>query len=255
MGPFNGPLSSTFSMLYGLTGNRRFAKYAPLLKLPFASYYYSRISNPATFFNSRSSEVYSGEFARSLDKAFSIQPATACLDKAAKSGMLNQMLYVDTKTALPDDLLLKADKMTMANSIELRVPLLDHKLLEFAASLPESYKVNGFTTKYIAKRALQNRVPQEILDRKKVGFPVPYANWLRKDLKDWVQGILLDRETLSRGYFDRGGIENLIRMNSDSGEFSKEILSLVSLELWNRAFLTGGQAPVNQPVGPSSVAV
>ncbi len=101
----------------------------------------------------------------------------------ADFGLINRMLYVDTKTSLPDDLLLKADKMTMANSIELRVPFLDHKLLEFAASLPENLKVRGLTTKYIAKRALASRIPDPILKRRKAGFPVPFGAWLRTDLK------------------------------------------------------------------------
>ena len=83
------------------------------------------------------------------------------------------MLYVDTKTWLPDDLLLKADKMTMANSVELRVPLLDHKVLEFAASLPANFKVRGFTTKYIAKRALGGLVPKEIVRRREDGISGP----------------------------------------------------------------------------------
>ena len=78
--------------------------------------------------------------------------------------MLDAMLYIDTKTWLPDDLLIKADKMTMANSLELRVPLLDHKVLEFAAALPANLKVHGFTTKYLAKMALENRVPRSILE-------------------------------------------------------------------------------------------
>ena len=93
------------------------------------------------------------------------------------------MLYLDTKTWLPDDLLIKADKMTMANSVELRVPLLDHKLLEFAAALPPNLKVHGFTTKYLAKKALEQRIPQEIVRRRKAGFPVPYEGWLRNNCK------------------------------------------------------------------------
>jgi asparagine synthase (glutamine-hydrolysing) len=147
------------------------------------------------------------------------------------------MLYVDTKTSLPDDLLLKADKMTMANSIELRVPLLDHVLLEFAATLPENFKVRGLTTKYILKKALRDRIPKEILRRRKAGFPVPWESWLRGELKDWVSGVLFDRETLSRGYFERSAIEDLARQNARYGTYSKELLSLVSLELWHRAFL------------------
>lgn len=150
---------------------------------------------------------------------------------------MNQMLYVDTKTWLTDDLLIKADKITMANSIELRVPLLDHKLLEFAASLPGSYKVRGFETKYIAKRALEKKVPREIIERKKAGFPVPYDSWLRGELKDWLSGVLLDRSTLSRGYFQKSSIERLLAANQRDGSYAKEVFSLATLELWHRAFV------------------
>ena len=93
------------------------------------------------------------------------------------------MLYVDTKTWLPDDLLIKADKMTMANSLELRVPLLDHQVLEFAASLPASFKLKNKSTKHILKKALSKRLPPAILNRKKTGFPVPYAGWLGNELR------------------------------------------------------------------------
>jgi len=158
------------------------------------------------------------------------------------------MLYVDTKTSLPDDLLLKADKMTMANSLELRVPLLDHKMLEFAASLPESLKVHGTKSKYIAKEALADLVPQEILHRKKAGFPVPYAAWLRNELKDWVRGVILDPQAISRGYFQKSSIEKLIRDDAAFQNRQKEILSLVSLELWHRAFTKKENKPIGKPV-------
>ena len=150
---------------------------------------------------------------------------------------MNRMLYVDTKTSLPDDLLLKADKMTMANSIELRVPLLDHKLLEFAAGLPENFKVRGFNTKHIVKTALRDRLPKEILQRKKAGFPVPYEMWLRTELKGWLIDVLLDSRTLSRGYFKKSGVESLLTKDSIQGGHSKELMSLVALELWHREFL------------------
>jgi asparagine synthase (glutamine-hydrolysing) len=151
--------------------------------------------------------------------------------------ILDAMLYIDTKTWLPDELLIKADKMTMANSIELRVPLLDHKVLEFAASLPRSFKLNGFTPKYILKRALSKKIPAAIRDRKKAGFPVPYESWLRSDLKDMVWDVLTDRKTIDRGYFRKDAIEGLIRANSNGANYSKEIFSLLSLELWQRSFL------------------
>ena len=91
---------------------------------------------------------------------------------------LSKMLYLDSKTWLPDDLLVKADKITMGSSLELRVPLLDHKVLEFAATLPADFKVKGWETKRVLRRALRRVLPKEVLQRKKAGFPVPYAAWL-----------------------------------------------------------------------------
>ena len=135
------------------------------------------------------------------------------------------MLYIDTKTWLPDDLLVKADKMTMANSLELRVPLLDHKVLEFAAALPPRLKVRGLTTKYIARRALGCRVPKPLLERPKAGFPVPYQSWLRKELRDWVHEILLDRSTTNRGYFNPAAVRDALQRDEADGGYSKEIFS------------------------------
>lgn len=245
LGPFAPLAASGAAYLTRATGLKRLRKYAPLLDRPFDDYYYGRTYGPAAYFNSQFSTLYSNDFAAYVDKSVSVAPARAHLHSGRATSVLNRMLYVDTKTTLPDDLLLKADKMTMANSIELRVPLLDHKILEFAASLPENFKVRGLTTKYIAKAALQSCVPHEILHRKKAGFPVPYENWLRTELKGWTQDVLLDRQTTARGYFKRSSIENLIAENSRSGRFSKELLSLVVLELWHRSFLTAGTPKVS----------
>jgi asparagine synthase (glutamine-hydrolysing) len=154
--------------------------------------------------------------------------------------LLSKMLYIDTKSWLPDDLLVKADKMTMANSVELRVPLLDHEILEFAAGLPASFKLHGVTTKYILKTAFRKFVPNEILDRKKTGFLVPYASWMRKELRPLVEDVLLSKRALDRGYFTRQGIEGLLAANlNGEGDYSKEIFSLLVLELWHREFIDG----------------
>jgi asparagine synthase (glutamine-hydrolysing) len=233
-------IASGLATVNRLAGPGRCGKYAPLMRMPLASYYYSRISGPGTFFNTHGAQLYSGEFAESVDKGYSLNAVNRHFANCAGAGMLNQMLYVDTKTALPDDLLLKADKMTMANSVELRVPLLDHRVLEFAASLPENFKVRGATTKYIAKRALRHRLPPEILKRKKVGFPVPFGRWLGHELKEFVDDILRDKKTISRGYFREGCVEKLIKQHAELGCFSKEILSLVSLELMQRIFVDEG---------------
>jgi asparagine synthase (glutamine-hydrolysing) len=253
--PFKGMLSSGIFAMNRFVKSSRVEKYGWLVNTPFDSYYFGRTSNPGTYFNSHTSELYAKDFVHQVDKEFSYSAAKRFLSSDMASGKINKMLYVDTKTSLPDDLLLKADKMTMANSIELRVPLLDHEFLEFAAGLPENFKVRRFTTKYIAKRALRKQVPQEILDRKKAGFPVPYEMWMRTELKDWVHDILLDRETLSRGYFNRSCIENLIKQDLETKRYPKEILSLVALEMWHRAFLSGETAPASVSAFQPTVVV
>lgn len=237
LGPFCGLFSNALLALNGGLHSSKITRFAPLLNIPFDSYYFTRTSTPQRYFNRQLSKLYSKDFADHVDKQQSLDVIKGFLDNCAGRDLVNRMLYVDTKTWLTDDLLLKADKMTMANSVELRVPLLDHKLLEFAASLPGHFKVHGFTTKYIAKRVLQTRVPQAILDRRKTGFPVPYGTWLRTDMKDWLSGLLLDQESQSRGYFAKNAVEQLISNNMQSGLYSKELFSLAVLELWHRIFL------------------
>jgi asparagine synthase (glutamine-hydrolysing) len=245
--PMNGMISKGLLGLNPYLKSSQIARFAPLLNMPFETYYHSGTSNAANFFKQNLDTLYSEEFAPFVNKERSVNIVKKYLQNSEGRDLVNRMLYVDTKTWLVDDLLLKADKMTMANSLELRVPFLDHKILEFAASLPGKYKVHGFTTKYILKRVLSNRVPQEILNRKKVGFPVPYNAWLRTDLKDWIRDLLLDRETLQRGYFNRNCIERLISQNTAlGGSYSKELFSLAVLELWHREFLGKQETPSRQ---------
>jgi asparagine synthase (glutamine-hydrolysing) len=248
LGPAKGALWGVLTGANKLIGSRKLNKYLSMLDLPLESYYYSRTSTPSRFFNSHSAELYSKDFAHWVNKERSLLPLTDFLEKETSGDVVNKMLYVDTKTWLPDDLLLKADKITMANSVELRVPLLDHELLEFAASLPSNYKVRGLTTKYIAKKSLSQRVPKAIVKRKKAGFPVPYESWLRTDLKDWLSGVLLDRETLARGYFQKKTIEKMLADDRRTGGYSKELFSLAVFEVWHREFLGRESAAPLDPV-------
>jgi asparagine synthase (glutamine-hydrolysing) len=222
-------------------GLPRLAKYAPLMSSAFPDYYYSRTANPCRYAGNGIGKLYSSDFSGSIDREYSVEPVRHFQEQTKGLNDLDAMLYIDTKTWLPDDLLIKADKMTMANSVELRVPLLDHKILEFAAALPASLKVHGVTTKYLAKKALASRVPKEILRRRKAGFPVPYETWLRNGSRGWVRDLLLDRQTTNRGYFDSGRMEALLTSSAQSGGYSKEIFSLVTLELWHRTFAEGQQ--------------
>jgi asparagine synthase (glutamine-hydrolysing) len=212
-------------------------KYAPLVDAQFPDYYYSRTSNPFRNSGNGLGNLYAADYAASVDRPRTLWPVHRLQAHMHGRNPLDTMLYIDSKTWLPDDLLIKADKMTMANSLELRVPLLDHRLLEFAASLPGNLKVRGFTTKYIAKRTLRKRIPQVIVDRPKVGFPVPYESWLRHEMREFVHDILLDPTTTSRGYFDTHSVRRLLERNDADGGHAKEVFSLVALELWHRTFL------------------
>lgn len=237
-----GPWNSFIGTLMDKAGrlDKRLGKYSSLMTVPLEQYYYSRTSTPFHFLNSHTQEFYSRDFRERIDKNHSAEMLCRCFENVRGQDPLVKMLYLDTKTWLPDDLLIKADKMTMANSVELRVPLLDHEVLEFAAGLPSSFKLRGFSTKHILKKAFSGRVPKEILYRKKTGFPVPYEKWFRTELKNTIYDILLDGRTLQRGYFEKKTIENLIEKSTREGLYVKEVFSLIILELWHRLFIENG---------------
>jgi asparagine synthase (glutamine-hydrolysing) len=243
--PLNATTGRGLSAANSWLHSPRIAKYAPLMDVQFPDYYYSRTSNPFRYSGNGLGELYTSHFAGSIEKECTIEPVRRLFANVKGRSVLDQMLYIDTKTWLPDDLLIKADKMTMANSVELRVPLLDHKVLEFAAALPSHYKVKGFTTKRILKETLSKRVPRTILERKKAGFPVPYGSWLRNEFKDVTRSILTDRKTIQRGYFEKSAIEKLLDGNQNVETYSKEVFSLVTLELWHRAFLNAESVTLN----------
>jgi asparagine synthase (glutamine-hydrolysing) len=242
LGPLARPVGGVAARAGAWLGNERAHRYGNALGRPLADCYYSRTSGPTGFFQQQANEFFTPEF---LTTSQSLAPAREIADllkPAANWGLLDQMLYVDTKTWLPDDLLVKADKMTMANSVELRVPLLDHVVMEFAASLPPHFKVGAGDTKRVLKATFAKLLPKEVLKRKKAGFPVPYGMWLRNGLKDRVGDILLSDRAASRGYFQKGEIQRLLQADSRSGRFGKAIFSLLVVELWHRAFVDGGRA-------------
>jgi asparagine synthase (glutamine-hydrolysing) len=146
----------------------------------------------------------------------------------------------------------------MAASIESRVPFLDHRLVEFAATLPAARKLSGFSTKRILRDAVRDVLPTEILERPKMGFPVPFGSWLRNGWGDIVRDVLLDRRTRERGIVDAAGVEGLIdraatpslpARNADA----TAIWGLFNLELWYRTFIDGGGVQVLP--APSSTGV
>lgn len=151
-----------------------------------------------------------------------------------------RMAYSDINSWLPDDLLLKADKMTMATSVELRVPLLDYKLMEFCVALPDKYRLNGKQGKYLLKKVMEKYLPHEIIYRKKRGFPVPIAKWLRGDLREKTREILLDSRSIGRHYFKRSYLQGVLDKHASGREdLSRRIFSLLTLELWHRQYIDG----------------
>jgi asparagine synthase (glutamine-hydrolysing) len=248
-------LSAAARLLSGVVSSARLAKYGPLLGVPLDSYYYSRRSSPFAFFGSEKSRFYTADM---LAAAAGDRPGgliRSLFARVGGQGALNQMLYIDTKTWLPDDLLVKADKITMANSLELRVPLLDHAVLEFAAGLPAEFKVSGLATKRILKKAFADRIPRPVIERKKMGFPVPIRQWLQRDLNGYVRDHLLSERAIGRGYFRRGAVEGLLTQCSRGRPVAHEVFSLLALELWHRRFVDPGPGSARAARGEAACAV
>ena len=160
------------------------------------------------------------------------------LEKNPQRDDLSSMLYLDTKIWLPDNLLMKGDKMTMAASLESRIPLLDYKLIEFAASIPSHIKVKPFKTKYLLKRAYADFLPESILTRKKMGFNVPISNWFRGEQRNLITRLLLSERARSRGFLNNEFVASLLSDHLESRtQYGNQLFILASLELWFRVFI------------------
>ncbi|NEM97753.1 asparagine synthase (glutamine-hydrolyzing) [Pontibacter burrus] len=150
---------------------------------------------------------------------------------------LSKLLFIDTRSMLPDNLLLFNDKLTMANSIENRVPYLDIDLVNFIESLPEKFKLNGHTGKYIHRKAAQDFLPTQIINRKKRGFETPVHEWLRSELSATLLDIINSENSFSRTYFNRGFISKMVEQHrNNKKDYHKHLFILLSLELWYKNF-------------------
>ena len=174
---------------------------------------------------------------------------------AVQSTLLDRLLYADTKTYLVE-LLMKQDQMSMATSIESRVPFLDHKLVEFAASLPDEWKLAGWTTKHVLREAMRGLLPPSILKRPKMGFPVPFATWVRGPWNSIARDVLLDRRTRQRGILEPAAIDRLLSEHAAGRtEGGDRLWTLMNLELWYRTFIDrGGIQTLAEPSAPAAHA-
>jgi asparagine synthase (glutamine-hydrolysing) len=151
---------------------------------------------------------------------------------------LTQMLYIDTRANLPDDLLMVGDKMSMANSLESRVPFLDYRVIEFIERLPPEMKLNKLTGKYLHKRAVEKWLPKEVVWRKKKGFANPVEDWFRTRMRGFVEEHLLSPDAAVATYFDQSYIRRMLDDDREGREqLRRHIYLLLSFELWHRAFI------------------
>ena len=188
--------------------------------------------------------LYTDELQRrlaGLNYAEQLFHATAA--KLSTNEPLDQLLYLDSKTYLPGDILTKVDRMSMAVSLEARAPLLDHKLIDFVTTVPASLKLKGLETKHLLKRAVADLVPAEILHRPKQGFGVPIQEWINQQLRERIRDTLNDARTRQRGYIDSRYLDILLTEHERGRrDHSMGLWALLMFELWHRQFVDQGGA-------------
>jgi asparagine synthase (glutamine-hydrolysing) len=190
--------------------------------------------------------LYTPEFSTALGEIFARNMFAAVYRESDAQDDVNRLLDIDVHTYLTSDLLVKMDIASMAHSLEVRSPLLDHRFMEMAAGLPGSWKLRGRATKKVFKDALRPWLPSHLLDREKQGFGVPLAAWFRGRLKELPAEILLDPRALARGYFREHRLRQIIEEHlSGVRNRQDQIWTLIQLELWFRTFVDGG---VNGPL-------
>ena len=168
---------------------------------------------------------------------------------------LDRMLYADLHTWLVDDLLIKGDRMSMASSVEARVPFLDHPLVEYAASLPPAFKATGTRTKILLKKLAERYIPRETIYRRKVGFTVPLTPWFKGPLKGFVRETLLGERASARGYFNPEVVRRVVEDHLDGRvDRGRALWTLLSLEIWHRLFVDddGTEAAADRLAGSLS---
>jgi asparagine synthase (glutamine-hydrolysing) len=188
----------------------------------------------------RRMELYDDQFAETVSSTPGAGLMLDTWQEASGDHVIDVMLEVDSTMPLPGNLIPKIDIATMAYALEARSPLLDHQLMEFAASIPAELKVRGSDKKWIFREAMRGWIPDEILDRPKQGFTVPIGEWFRNDLHDLVRDVLLDPGTLDRGYFRPDTVHTMLerQMAGDDAE-TKPLWALFMFELWHREFVDG----------------
>jgi asparagine synthase (glutamine-hydrolysing) len=183
-------------------------------------------------------ELYTSAYRAEIDESIAPAVIERPWSKGSGTSVVDRMLETDVHTYLPGDLLVKMDIATMAHSLEARSPLLDHEVMELAASIPAEWKLQRLEKKVILRDALAAWLPRDLLDRPKMGFGVPLADWFRNELRDYVRDVLLDPATTARGYFHRPYVERMLAEHAAAREdHSPRLWSLLVAEMWHRQFV------------------
>ena len=198
------------------------------------------IDNVSIFNDLGRPALYTGDFRRALaasDRS-AVDLFRELAARAPAAGGLDRLLYLDSKTYLPGDILTKVDRMSMAVSLEARVPLLEQRLVEFVARLPAHLKMRGDESKYIFKRAVRGLVPDEILDRPKQGFGVPIGEWINRELRERIRDTFADARTRQRGLIEPAYVDVLLAEHERGRrDHAPALWALFILELWHRAYV------------------
>lgn len=188
--------------------------------------------------NAFKKSLYSGNFRKSVNEEIPFQYMTSYLDKFKNLDLIDRILKTDLYTSLPNDFTVKMDIACMANSLQPRSPFLDQKVMEFAASLPQGYRIKWLVKKYILKKAIKNLVPSENIYRRKMGFGVPVGIWLKNELKGLLVQTLLSEKSLKRGYFNPDFLKTIVGAHlEDKADYTYQLWALLMLELWHKRFI------------------
>jgi asparagine synthase (glutamine-hydrolysing) len=221
-----------------LPGDMRGKKFSYHVSLPWRERYVDAISLVPAF--ERDMRLLSDEFRAVLRQRGGPEDVMyRYFDRSPAQDPVSQMLYVDTKTYMVGDILTKVDRMSMATSLEVRVPILDHEFVEWATGLPLDWKMRGGKQKYILRKLAERvGVPREVLYRPKQGFALPLVHWLKHELKELIMTLLLDPRTLQRGYFEARAVRQLLDEHfRGRRNHSAQIWRLLIFELWHRNYL------------------
>jgi asparagine synthase (glutamine-hydrolysing) len=207
-----------------------------------------------TFRPDQQRRLFRPEAAEQLRHQEAWRAADALLGRV-RGDWLGALQYFDLHHYLPLDILTKVDRMSMAHSLEARVPLLDHVLVEFAATVPAEYRLRDGRGKHLFKRALRGLLPDEVLERPKRGFALPLGHWFRGGLGPYLRDQLLSPRARARGLFKADYVERLITLHEAGRRLDMKLWTLLSFELWCQSFLDGDRIRSSVPSSPRQDAV